>query len=284
MPSKPGLRVASPAKINTFLHVYPQRADGFHDLLTHFQLLTLCDYLNFRIDRSDRIVVNNPSLNIAMENDLCYRAAAALKTYSKQPLGVIIDVDKQIPEGGGLGGGSSNAATVLVVLNRLWELHLSEETLLAIGLTLGSDVPVFIHGESICAEGRGERFVTNIVDNLPLNQAIIVVKPPVSVSTKEIFHSRLLTKRDNTGKIRDLDTARYGNDFEPVVYQLYPDISYAAKQLSVYSLPHLTGTGACLYTVLDDVEKADKIIDALGDEYRVFLTYAIDKSPLNEFK
>lgn len=278
------IQVASPAKINLFLHIHQQRPDGYHELKTYFQLVDLCDTINLTPDNSGAIRVDNPTLSIPQHTDLCYLAAQALQAFCKTPRGVSIRVDKRIPDGGGLGGGSSNAATVLRVLNRLWETHLPETTLLQIGLSLGADVPIFLHGNSSYAEGRGEKFSPHMPNNILENQIIVIIKSKVHAATAQIFQSPSLTKRPEAGKIRDLDTVCYQNDFESVVYALYPDISQAAQRLSAYSAAHLTGTGACLYTVLDDVKKADKISRALSCDYKVFITKPLSTSPLNEFK
>ncbi len=292
------LTVKSPAKLNTFLHVHQQRADGFHHLNTYFQLIDLCDEITFCTDSSGIICVDNPSINIPMESDLCYRAAKLLQSYAKtdshtdkptnKPMGVHISVKKNIPDGAGLGGGSSNAATVLLVLNKLWNIGLSEEKLLELGLQLGSDVPIFIYGKSTFATGRGEKFIPLDFDNPIDKKSIIVIKPNVHVSTAKIFQSEYLTKRSDKGTIRHLDItsliSKGENDFTDVVFRLYPEISQVAKQLSVFSSAHLTGTGACLYTVLDDVKKTDKISHTFGSDYQVFLVNAIKKSPLYEFK
>ncbi|MGY0399623.1 MAG: 4-(cytidine 5'-diphospho)-2-C-methyl-D-erythritol kinase [Ostreibacterium sp.] len=288
MPTNRKIIVCSPAKINLFLHIHQKRKDGFHHLRTYFQLINLYDELTFSPNNSGKIRVDNPMLDLTAEQDFCYRGAYLLQQYSRQSAGVDIVVKKNIPSGGGLGGGSSNAATVLLVLNRLWGINLSEAKLLEIGLSLGSDVPVFIHGQSGFAVGRGECFVKNLAGQLPKNQAIIVVDPKIGISTAEIFQSSLLTKRSDEGTIRDLDSVGLihsgENDFESVVYQCYPSIFQVAKQLSAYSPAHLTGTGACLYTVLDDVRKADTISRVLGGDYQVFLVNALNKSPLNKFK
>lgn len=282
------LTVKSPAKLNTFLHVHQQRADGFHHLNTYFQLIDLCDEITFCTDNSGVIQVDNPTIDIPMEKDLCYRAAKLLQAYTDNPLGVTINVKKNIPDGAGLGGGSSNAATVLLVLNKLWKIGLSEEKLLQLGLQLGSDVPIFIYGKSTFATGRGEKFIAMDFNNPIDKKSIIVIKPNIHVSTAKIFQSEYLTKRSDTGTIRHLDIAtlvsKGENDFTDVVFRLYPEISQVAKRLSVFSSAHLTGTGACLYTVLDDVKKADKITHAFGSDYQVFLVNAIEKSPLYKFK
>ncbi len=278
---------AAPAKINSFLHVHQQRDDGFHELRTHFQLIDLCDELTFAVNDSGHIKVNNPAVDVDASDDLCYRAAALLQPYNEKRQGVTITVNKRIPAGGGLGGGSSDSATVLVVLNKLWGIGLPESKLLTLGLQLGSDVPIFIYGKTTFASGRGEIFFTGKHNNYLESKTIIIVKPPVQVSTAKIFQSRWLTKRKDTGTIRDLDTVTRicsgENDFQSVVFRYYPEIAQIAQRLSIYSPAHLTGTGACLYTVLDDVKKADRIICALERDCRVFVTNAITQSPLNEF-
>ena len=280
--------IFSPAKINTFLQVYNQRADGYHDILTHFQLVDLCDELIFSVNDTGVIRVYNPAISINEVDDLCYRAALSLKQHGEKYLGVNIFVNKNIPDGSGLGGGSSNAASVLMVLNKLWNLSLSKNKLLALGLALGSDVPFFIHGQSTLAKGRGEVFVSNSANNLIENKLVIIVKPNQRVLTREIFQSGLLTKRGDIGKICDLGTARLiqsgENDFASVVYRLYPSVYKAFKRLSDDYPAYLTGTGSCVYTVLDDDKKADKIIRDLSGDYKTFLVKAISESPLNRFK
>ncbi len=278
------ITVASPAKINTFLHVHQPRQDGFHQLITYFQLIDLYDDITFTVNRTGGIRVDNPAVDIDEKKDLCYRAAKLLQSRTNHRLGVDIRVNKRIPDGAGLGGGSSNAATVLMVLNQLWDVGLAKHELLDLGLQLGSDVPVFIYGKSTLATGRGEKFIPLDFNNPVDNKSIIVIKPKVHVSTTKIFQSEFLTKRAGTGTIRDLDIAtliqRGENDFTSVVLRLYPEISQIAKRLSMYSPAHLTGTGACLYTVLDDVKKADKIIDALGSDCQAFVVQALKTSPL----
>lgn len=283
------MKVLSPAKINTFLHVHQQRADGYHELLTHFQLIGLYDELIFKIIDSAEIIIDNPAIDLMPEQDLCYQAARVLQRLSGCKKGVVIKVLKRIPAGGGLGGGSSNAATVLVVLNRLWRLNFTQDQLLRIGLSLGSDVPVFIYGLSTLATGRGEIFHQDENNNLLQNKMVILIKPTVSLSTAKIFHSQLLTKRPGTGKIRHLDTKRLirsgENDFERVVFPLSPEVSQCVKLLATIGVTlHLTGTGACLYTVLDEAGKADKIIDALGRDCRYWLVNTLTTSPLKAIK
>lgn len=278
------LSVLSPAKINVFLHVHQRRADGFHDLKTYFQLIDLCDTLTFDVNNSGEIYVDNPQLAIPPQADLCHRAARCLQPFCPTRCGVSIRVDKRIPDGGGLGGGSSNAATVLRVLNRLWKIHLPEAKLQRLGLDLGADVPIFLHGKSCYAEGRGEKFSSHMGSHVLHRQIIVIVHPRVHVSTVEIFQSPRLTKRPAAGKIRHLDTVCYQNDFQSLVFARYPEISQAAERLAVYAKPTLTGTGACLYTVLDDVKKADTISRALGRDYDVFVVKPLSESPLNEFK
>ncbi len=285
---KQTITVLSPAKLNTFLHIHQQRKDGFHELVTYFQLIDLCDEITFTINDTGVITVDNPIIAIDEQKDLCYRAAKLLQQQTNKTLGVNIKVKKNIPNGAGLGGGSSNAATVLVVLNQLWEIHLTTDELLKFGLELGSDVPVFIYGKSTLATGRGEKFITLDFKNPLKNKQVIIIKPNIHVSTAKIFQSELLTKRNDEGKIRHLDIAsliyKGENDFTDVVFRLYPEISQVAKRLSVYGTAHLTGTGACIYTVLDDVKKADKIADTLNSDDKVFVVSTLDKSPLYKVK
>ncbi|MBS9778422.1 MAG: 4-(cytidine 5'-diphospho)-2-C-methyl-D-erythritol kinase [Gammaproteobacteria bacterium] len=280
--------VKSPAKINTFLHVHQKRPDGFHELFTYFQLIDLCDKVSFVVNEAGHITVSNPAIGIPEEQDLCFRAAKLLQEEAHCDLGVDIVIDKFIPDGGGLGGGSSNAATVLVVLNKLWKLNLTEEVLLSLALGLGSDVPFFVYGKNTFARGRGEVFEKNISSDLFENKAIVVVRPEVRVSTAKIFHSKLLTRRKGVGIIRSIDTERQitcgENDFQNVVFSLYPSVCESHKELSKYSKAFLTGTGSCVYAVLDNVEKAYKIAQKLSVDFDVRVANALSKSYLNEFK
>ncbi len=269
----------SPAKLNLFLHVHQQRADGFHNLQTYFQLIDLCDVIHFSQTDKATITVDNPSIDGPMQADLCYRAAELLRPYAESRAGVSIAVNKRIPAGGGLGGGSSNAATVLKVLNRLWNIHLPQKKLLALALELGSDVPIFIHGHSSYARGRGEVFTDHLAANLFERQLFCLIKPNCHVATAEIFQSPLLKKRPGGEQPPQLDTVLFENDFEPVVFSRYPAIADIAEQLAPITPVHLTGTGACLYGLIDNAEQFKRIRESLDRQHDCFLVRGIAHSP-----
>ncbi len=274
------LELRSPAKVNLFLLLFQQREDGFHELLTLFQLIDLCDEIEIQTTDTGGIIVDNPSVDCQSTDDLCYRAAKLLQEYSGTIQGAIIRVLKRIPQGGGLAGGSSNAATVLLGLNKLWGLGLPQPVLLRLALQLGSDVPVFVYGKSTLAAGRGELFLPTPDDLLFNNRALIVVNPNAHVSTGEVFSAKQLTKRSQKQKMCDLRTQLFVNDFTDVVFLKNPRIKTLAQSFEPQLKMHLTGTGASLYTVLDVDKKADKIVSDLRGDYQVFACKAIDKSPL----
>lgn len=277
------LQLKSPAKINLFLLLFEKRSDDFHELMTLFQLIDLCDEIEITLTQTNDISIDNPKVNCPLEEDLCYRAAILLKQYANVQTGAHIAVNKRIPQGGGLAGGSSNAATVLVGLNQLWQLNLPCRILLKLALKLGSDVPVFVYGKSTLASGRGEIFLPTDNKMLVNNKNIIVINPNVAVSTKEIFSAKQLTKRSQALTMCDLNTVRFVNDFTATVFDKYPNIAAIVNQLHDILPLHLTGTGSSLYSVLDDDKKADRIVSDLQGDYQAFLTKAIAKSPLYDF-
>ncbi|MPV85546.1 4-(cytidine 5'-diphospho)-2-C-methyl-D-erythritol kinase [Cardiobacteriales bacterium ML27] len=285
--------VLAPAKLNLFLHVHQLRPDGYHNLNTFFQLVDLCDTLTFQTRTDNHIVIDNPVLRDSREHndrhndkpneDLCYQAAQRLKAVTGYPYGIDIRIDKRIPIGGGLGGGSSDAATVLYVLNQLWQTHLPREELLAIGLALGADVPIFLVGENAYASGRGEKITTAASPFSHAPATLVILYPKVFVSTATLFHTPRLKKRADSHAMPVLSDVFFENDFTTVAFENYPEIKTAATALSQFSPAHLTGTGSCLYAVLDDPKKADTIRRALAHKYDVFIVNTINRSPLLEF-
>ncbi|HQT25729.1 MAG TPA: 4-(cytidine 5'-diphospho)-2-C-methyl-D-erythritol kinase, partial [Burkholderiales bacterium] len=208
----------APAKLNLFLHVVGRREDGYHLLQTVFRFVDLCDRLSFEISDSPDIILSNPIPGVPPETDLCVRAARLLQEEGKCGLGARIGLEKKIPMGGGLGGGSSDAATTLIVLKRLWDLNFSREELQKIALKLGADVPFFVFGENAFAEGIGEKLVP-----LSLDQAwYLILVPPVSIPTARIFAAEELTRNTNPIRISDFSIGAGRNDLEPVACSLYP--------------------------------------------------------------
>ena len=274
----------APAKLNLFLHVTGQRADGYHDLQTLFQIIDLCDELAFEIDRSgviarvdDAASAPGPLAAIPSAEDLCVRAATLLRAKAGDPaLGVRIRLRKRIPLGGGLGGGSSDAATTLLVLNRLWACGLSVTQLAELGLTLGADVPVFVQGESGLGEGVGERLTALALPE----RWFLVLHPGVSVPTRDIFQASELTRNSPILTIPALLASGGRNDCEPVVRKRYPQVAEALDWLGRFAPSRLTGTGSCLFASFDSAAAAERVAARVPDVWRVWVARGLSHSPL----
>jgi 4-diphosphocytidyl-2-C-methyl-D-erythritol kinase len=242
----------APAKLNLFLHVTGRRPDGYHTLQTMFQFLDVGDELQYEVTRDGRITRANPLPGVPEERDLCVRAARLLQAASGTTQGAVIHLDKRLPLGGGLGGGSSDAATTLLALNELWDCSLTPEALAALGLQLGADVPVFVRGYAAWAEGVGEE----LTPVNPPEQWMVVLAPAVSVSTAEVFaaydNERDLTPYSPAITIRDFHAGRGRNDLEPVVRRLYPEVDNALKWLGNFGDARMTGSGACVFLPVAD--------------------------------
>ena len=279
----------APAKLNLFLHVTGRRADGFHDLQTLFQLLDWGDEIGLEVTGDARVErVEGPKL-IPPGDDLVIRAALALQTATGTRQGARIWLRKRIPLGGGLGGGSSDAATVLRVLNQLWATGLKLAELAALGLKLGSDVPVFIHGSSAWAEGRGERLTP-----IALAEAwYLIIHPGVAVATASIFQAPELTRNSPLITIRALSPDQPGhetrNDCEPVVRDAYPAVAEALDWLSARAVARmgerasarLSGTGSCVFAPFACAADAERVAARVPDEWRSFVARGVNRSPLD---
>lgn len=244
----------APAKLNLFLHIVGRRADGYHLLQTVFRFISLADTLRFAPRTDGRIVLATPTPGVPPEQDLVVRAAETLKvSLGETAPGVTIHVEKHIPMGGGLGGGSSDAATTLIALNQLWGCGLSRERLQEIGLSLGADVPIFIHGRNCFAAGVGERFTDVAVPEA----CYLLAMPPVHVPTAEIFRSPDL--RRDTPEIRPADWhPGFGrNDMEPVACARHPEIARYLEALRHFGDARMTGSGACCFVQFDNEEAAE---------------------------
>ena len=273
----------APAKLNLSLHVTGRRADGYHDLQTIFQLISLSDQLSFDLREDGRIVrldyegsTAQSLRDVAEDQDLCVRAARALQTRSGVKLGVTIRLRKTIPVGGGLGGGSSDAATTLVALNALWACGLSTDELAAIGITLGADVPVFIRGRSGVGEGVGER-LTPV--ELP-NSWFVVIHPGVAVPTRDVFQAPELTRNSPVLTIPALLAFGGRNDCEPVVRERYPEVAAALDWLGRYASARLTGTGSCLFARFASAAEAERVAARVPDVWRAYVVQGLAESPL----
>ena len=250
----------APAKLNLFLHVTGRRADGYHSLQTVFQFLDLHDRLNFEITRDGRIARAAALADVPEDRDLCVRAARLLRATAGHGPGAIIHLDKRLPLGGGLGGGSSDAATTLLALNHLWGCGLTLDALAALGLKLGADVPVFVHGHAAWAEGVGE-LLTPVE---PPESWFVVLAPRVAVSTARVFAAfdaePQLTPGSPPITIRDFRAGRGRNDLEPVVRQLVPEVDQALTWLGNFGAARMTGSGACVFLPVASETRGQEIL------------------------
>ncbi|WP_417529834.1 4-(cytidine 5'-diphospho)-2-C-methyl-D-erythritol kinase [Marinobacter lipolyticus] len=273
----------SPAKLNLCLHIVGRRPDGYHELQTLFQFLDYGDDITFRpAEEDDHDIHLEPSIpGVADEENLILRAARLLAGTQNQKLpGVILSVDKRLPMGGGLGGGSSNAATVLLGLNHYWQLGMTLDQLAELGLQLGADVPVFVRGHAAWGEGVGERLTPA---NPPENW-FLVLKPACDINTGKIFSEQGLTR--NTPRIKiapafEGDASRYRNDCEDVVRKLYPEVNQGLKWLSQFGPARLTGTGACIFGRFPTESAARIIWESKPSGITGFVAQGVNISPLH---
>ena len=265
----------APAKLNLFLHVVGRRADGYHLLQTVFSFLDVGDSLGFARRADDRIVLATPLPGVPPELDLTVRAAQALREAAGIRQGVEIRLTKRLPLGGGLGGGSSDAATVLLALNRLWQTRLSPTQLQRIGLALGADVPIFIHGHAAFAEGIGERFVDVM---LPPAWYLVLV-PPVAVPTVEIFGASDLRRDTPAIAAADWRPGMGGNDLEPVACRLYPEVTRHLDWLRQFGTARMSGSGACVFATFVSAEAALAAHAAMPPGMQGFVARGLDRSP-----
>ncbi|RUO21227.1 4-(cytidine 5'-diphospho)-2-C-methyl-D-erythritol kinase [Aliidiomarina iranensis] len=269
----------APAKLNLYLHIIGQRADGYHELETLFQFLNYSDEIQFELTANGEIELDQGGLNFPITENLIYRAANLLLPFRNDPQqGARLKLIKQLPAGGGLGGGSSDAATTLLGLNHLWQLGLTQQQLANIGLRLGADVPVFIHGHATFAQGVGEIFS-------PANPAenwYLIVQPEVHVSTAEVFSHPALT-RNTPALEKALNEWEQGhNDCEKLVCSLYPQVASALQWLLKYALSRMTGTGACVFGCFSSAVEAEQALQVLPTEFRGFVAKGVNQSPLHQ--
>ena len=266
----------APAKLNLLLHITGRREDGYHELQTLFQFLTFGDWLYFDLRTDGKVQLAGEPAGVPAAADLCVRAATLLQEATGSSAGVTIYNDKRLPPGGGLGGGSSDAATTLAVLNRLWELGLSGEELAELGLGLGADVPVFVHGRAAWAEGVGE-ILTPVTLPEPW---FLVVNPRVSVSTAAVFSDSGLTRDTPRTKIPDLLAGTGKNDCEAVVRRRYPEVATALDWLNAYAPARMTGTGGCVFAAFASAAAANVVAGLVPDNWAGFVARGVNQSPL----
>ena len=281
------LALPAPAKLNLFLHVTGRRHDGYHELETAYVLTELADWLDFE-RRTDGAIVRDGDLIGRVEDDLAVRAAHALRQASGTSLGATISVTKRIPAGSGLGGGSSDAATTLIALNRLWNLNLPRTKLSAVGLQLGADVPFFLHGHHAFAEGIGERLTTI---ELPATW-FAIVWPQVPISTREIFSDAGLTRNSKVTKIADFSAVAADaagnldlpsslvNDLEPVARRRYPIIDEAIKRLERFGAARMTGSGSAVFITARSREQAELAVADMPSGWCTWVVQKLVEHPL----
>lgn len=269
----------APAKLNLMLRIVGRRADGYHLLQTVFQFLDHADLIDFRPRTDGRIQRVSALPEVPAEQDLVVRAAASLQLYAQSALnGVDIRVHKRLPMGGGLGGGSSDAATTLLALNRLWGCGLTRAQLADIGLGLGADVPVFVHGQSAWAEGVGERLQPVDLPEL----WFVVLVPPTQVSTAAVFGHPELTRNSVPITIRAFVAGDTRNDCLPVVNKVYPEVAQAIDWLGKFSEARLTGTGACVFAGFSDAAQAQQVLAQLPGQLAGFVARGCNRSPVQQ--
>jgi len=255
IPAAAELILPAPAKLNLMLHILSRRADGYHELQTLFQFLDFGDELGFALRKDGQIHLHTPIEGVPHDSNLIVRAARLLQQHSGCTLGADIWLDKRLPMGGGIGGGSSDAATTLLGLKHLWQLDCDDDQLAELGLTLGADVPVFVRGHAAFAEGVGEK-----LQPVTLSEPwFLVAIPQVLVSTAEIFSDPELTRDTPPIKVRSLLEGGGRNDCLPVVQKRYPEVRNALILLNKFVQARLTGTGACVFGSFPNQDDADKV-------------------------
>ena len=268
----------APAKLNLFLHVTGRRADGYHLLQTLFRFIDFGDRLSFVARDDDKVILTNPLPGVPVESDLTQRAARLLQAETGCRKGVEISIEKRLPMGGGLGGGSSDAATVLLALNHLWQLGLSRQRLQEIGLTLGADVPVFIFGRNAFAEGVGES-----LQPVQLPAAwYVVLEPHVQVPTATIFGAAELKRDSVPMRASDWKPGIGGNDLEAVAVSRFPSVGEHLRWLAAYGEARMSGSGACVFAGFGTQEAAAQVICQMPAGMRGWVAAGLDSHPLHE--
>lgn len=274
------LTLLSPSKLNLFLHITGRRADGYHNLQTLFQLLDYGDTLSFTTRADGEITLAPEIPGVAFEHNLIIKAARTLEPFKPADAGVDIHLEKHLPMGGGIGGGSSNAATTLVALNHLWGCGLSKSQLQTIGLQLGADVPVFINAQTAWAEGVGEEL--QAIEMQP--KWFLVIQPGCHVSTAEIFSHKDLTRDTSAIKVAAFLERGGQNDCEALVRKLYPQVDNALIWLQNFDRnARMTGTGACVFASFASAEEALKVQAQLPKHLPSFVAQGVNQSPLYKF-
>ena len=273
------IRVPAPSKLNLFLHITGRRENGYHELQSIFQLIDLCDWLEFE-PRTDQEIHIEGLNSVDLSQNLIYKATQILKPYAQTATGLSIRLEKNIPMGAGLGGGSSDAATTLIVVNQLWQCGLNTEQLADLGVQLGADVPIFVHGRNAWAEGIGEHLTFIDLDQ----KQYIVLKPDCFISTQLLFSQKTLTRNTKSSKFcaYQLKPSDFGNNFEPLARSLYPEVDEAMQYLDQFGVAKLTGTGACVFTEVTENMNVEEIL--AHSPCKSYVVNSLKESPLNHFE
>lgn len=268
----------APAKLNLFLHVVGRRADGYHLLQSVFRLIDRADTVHLELSDDGQVVRVGDLPGVAEDDDLTVRAARLLQAHAPEGVGVRIRLEKILPMGGGLGGGSSDAATVLLALNRLWQVNLSRDELQQLALQLGADVPMFVYGQTAFAEGVGE-----ILSPVNVPPAwYVVLMPPVQVPTASIFAVPELTRNTPALKIARFSAGMGRNDLQPVVISRYPEVARSIEWLARFGTAQMTGSGACVFAAFETEEAAWDVLRQLPETMQGFVAQGLDRHPLFE--
>lgn len=277
-PTNADLILPAPAKLNLFLHIVGRRANGYHELQTVFQFLDYADTLAFNMRNDEQIILHTPFENVAHDDNLIIKAAHLLNKNSTNKKGADIWIDKKLPMGGGIGGGSSNAATTLLALNKLWQLNYTLDTLAELGIALGADVPVFIRGTAAFAEGIGEK----LQPIYPPELWYLVTIPKVNISTASIFNEPSLPRETAPISYQEAQLIQGHNDCQAVVLAKYPEEAYTYREMQKIGTPKLTGTGACLFCSFSTktlTQAAQQKLAQRGID--TFIAKAVNLSPLH---
>ncbi|MFM2483374.1 4-(cytidine 5'-diphospho)-2-C-methyl-D-erythritol kinase [Celerinatantimonas sp. YJH-8] len=271
-------RYLAPAKLNLFLHINGRRADGYHELQTLFQFIDLADELEIEPTTDTAIQLQGDHCDVAPEQNLIVRAARLLQTQTQTSLGAHITLHKRLPMGGGIGGGSSDAATTLLVLNRLWETNLSIEQLALLGRRLGADVPVFIRGHAAFAEGIGEQ----LTDAEPDECWYLLLTPPVHVATAFVFNHPELVRNTPKYNLDQLNCIKTTNDCQTIVSKTYPEVAQALQWLVEYAPARMTGTGSCVFAPFVDERQARAALQLCPTQFAAKVCRGVNHSPLHQ--
>ena len=274
------LNCSAPAKLNLFIHITGRRADGYHLLQSAFQLIDRCDTVNVRTRDDGAIRRTNVIDGVAEESDLIIRAAKLLQGHTKSTFGADLTLHKVLPMGGGLGGGSSDAASTLIALNHLWQCGLNRKELMELGLQLGADVPFFLFGCNAFAEGVGEKL--QAIESQDV--WFVVIEPGVQVPTAAIFSAKELTRNTKPIKITDFSSTakiHWKNDLQLVACSLYPEVEKAIKWLKTFGDARMTGSGACVFCAFPDEHVAEMVLQQVPDCWKSWKAKALSKHPMS---